>query len=93
MNGRNNQDLTILENVRKYFFDLIIKSKDDYYMNLGAKWHIPLLTKKTYWSIVKTLFNGKKIPVIPPIVSNNQIITDFKAKANIFNKIFQISVQ
>ena len=88
MNGRNNQDLIALENIRKYVSDLIIKAKDDYYMNLGAKLHNPLLAKKTYWSLVKTLFNGKKIPVIPPIFFNNQTITDFKAKANIFNKHF-----
>ena len=57
-------------------------------MNLGSKLNDPLLAKKSYWSIVKTLFNGKKIPVIPPIFSNNQIITDFQSKANIFNEHF-----
>ena len=88
MNGKKSQDLAVLENTRKYTSDLIIKSRKDYYMNLGSKLNDPLLAKKSYWSIVKTLFNGKKIPVIPPIYSDNQVVTDFKTKANIFNDHF-----
>ena len=38
---------------------------------------------KTYWSILKTFVNGIKIPVIPPLLENNKLITDFKLKANL----------
>ena len=88
MNGRKDQDLLALENARKDVSNVILKAKEDYYLRLGAKLNDPMLAKKSYWSIVKTLFNGKKIPVIPPIFSNNQIITDFQTKANIFNEHF-----
>ena len=88
MNGKKDQDLITLEHARRDVSNLILKAKEDYYLRLGAKLNDPLFAKKSYWAIVKTLFNGKKIPVIPPIFSNNQIITDFKAKANIFNEHF-----
>ena len=37
------------------------------------------------WSVLKTILNNKKIPCIPPICHNNNYITDFKEKAQIFN--------
>ena len=37
------------------------------------------------WSILKTFVNVTKIPVIPPLLENNKLITDFKLKANLFN--------
>ena len=40
---------------------------------------------KTYWSIMKTFFNGKKVLAIPHLLFNGTIITDFQEKANIFN--------
>ena len=43
---------------------------------------------KAYWSILKTVLNNKKIPCIPPIYHNNNYITDFKEKAQIFNNFF-----
>ena len=43
---------------------------------------------KTYWSILKTFYNDKKIPLIPPLLVNNNFITDIKTKANIFNTFF-----
>ena len=41
-----------------------------------------------YWSIIKLCFNGRKIPIIPPLSVNGKIITNFKEKANLFNKYF-----
>ena len=32
--------------------------------------------------------NGKKIPLIQPILVNNQLMTNFLEKANLFNKFF-----
>ena len=48
----------------------------------------PTTSPKTYWSILKTVLNNKKIPCIPPIYHNNNYITDFKEKAQIFNDFF-----
>ena len=46
------------------------------------------ISSKAYWSILETFLNNKKIPSIPPIYHNNNYITDFKEKAQIFNDFF-----
>ena len=32
--------------------------------------------------------NGRKIPLIPPILVNDQVVTNFLGKANLFNEFF-----
>ena len=39
-------------------------------------------------SSLKALYNGTKIPLIPPILTNNKFISNFKEKANQFNAFF-----
>ena len=34
---------------------------------------------------MKTFVNGKKTPIIPPLLFNNNLIPNFSEKANIFN--------
>ena len=48
----------------------------------------PSLNNKTYWSILKTFCNGKKVPIIPPLFINNKFVIDFQEKANVFDSIF-----
>ena len=45
-------------------------------------------SSKTYWSIMKTFVNSKKTPIIPPLLVNNNLISNFREKANIFNNFF-----
>ena len=50
-----------------------------------------ILSYLSFIILVKTLttfLNNKKIPFIPPIYHNNNYITDFKEKAQIFNYFF-----
>ena len=37
---------------------------------------------------MKTFFNGKKVPIIPPFLFNGAFVTDFQEKAKIFNSFF-----
>ena len=39
--------------------------------------------------ILKTFVNGSKIPLIPPILVDNEFVTDFFVKANLFNDYFR----
>ena len=48
----------------------------------------PTTTAKTYWSILKSFYNDSKIPLIPPLLVNNKIVSDFTEKANLFNDFF-----
>ena len=39
-------------------------------------------------SVLKRCLNDKKVPCIPPLFHDNKFITDFKAKAELFNSYF-----
>ena len=68
--------------------ELISSTKTLYYESLAKKSNTPLLQAKTYWSILKTFYNDKKIPLIPPLLIDDKFVTDIQTKANIFNKFF-----
>ena len=36
----------------------------------------------------KNLFNGREIPLIPPLLIDGKLVSDFKEKANKFNEFF-----
>ena len=67
---------------------LIEKSKDEYYYRLGKRLNDPNTSAKSYWTILKTFYNKRKIPLIPLPLINNSFVTDFKEKANLFNEFF-----
>ena len=87
-NSRFVSDFRLLENVVNELNDLISSTKALHYDNLAKKLNNPLLQTKTYWSILKTFYNDKKIPIIPPLLVNDKFVTDMQMKANIFNKFF-----
>ena len=68
--------------------NLITKSKEKYYQRIDAKLNDPSLSNKTYWSMLKTFYNAKNVPIIPPLFINNKFLTNFQEKANVFNSIF-----
>ena len=47
-----------------------------------------LLYKQKHWSIIKTFYKEKKIPLIPPLLIDNMFVTNIQTKANFFNKFF-----
>ena len=62
--------------------------KEKYYHDLSTKLNEPKTSAKTYWSILKSFYNDSKIPLIPPLLVNNKIVSDFTEKSNIFNDLF-----
>ena len=85
--GRQETDFCALEEPVRNLNDLILQTKTLYYDNL-KKLNDPILQLKTYWSILKGFYNGKRVSVIPPLLVNTKLVTDFKTKANIFNDFF-----
>ena len=82
------QDFFVLDNVSRYLNEEIELSKQKYYNDLSSKLNDPLTNRKKYWTLLKTLINGKKVPVIPPLLINNLYISNFNEKANAFNNFF-----
>ena len=66
----------------------IEESKGKYYTKLSSRLADHLTSPKTYWSILKTFLNNKKILCIPPLFHENKFITDFKEKAELSNHFF-----
>ena len=87
-NGRFESDFILIERLGNELSDLTSQAKALYYENLARKLNKPLLQAKTYWSILKTFYNDKKVPLIPPLLVDDKFVTDIKTKANIFNKFF-----
>ena len=88
---KNNSGLfNKFESVQAHLKTSIEEFKQNYYSRLSNK----LLNKKTspksYWSILKTFLNNKKIPYIPPLLHNGKFIMDFKEKAELFNDFFKL---
>ena len=62
--------------------------KSQYCTHLFHKLLDPKTSQRSYWSILKTFLNNKKILCIPPLLHQDKFVTDFKEKANIFNNFF-----
>ena len=84
-NRRFESDFVLIERLVTEINDLISHTKALYNENLAIK---PLLQAKTYWSILKTFYNDKNIPPIPPLLIDDKFVTDIQPNANIFNKFF-----
>ena len=67
---------------------LIASLKNKYYSKEAKRLLDPSTSPKTYWFILKTFLNNKKIPVIPPTFHDIKYITDFKQKAETFHSHF-----
>ena len=87
-NGCKYTDLVKFQEAVGKVSELTNIRKEEYQNHIARKLNDPMTNTKTYWSILKTFYNGKNVPVIPPLLINNKLISDFKVKANHFNHFF-----
>ena len=64
--------------------DYITERKNEYNFQLSQSLKNLATSSKTYWTILKTFYSATKMPLILPLVIN-ELITDFREKANYFN--------
>ena len=88
LNDKNPQIFQKVKYLQTQLKNLIEHSQEKYYLRISKKLMNPMTSLKTYWSILKTLLNNKKIPCIPPLLQDNKYVTDFKKKAELFNLFF-----
>ena len=91
--GKSQTDKEQLQLISDSLTETIRSSKEKFYCKLSTKLANPSMSSKTYWSILKTFVNGKKIPIIPPLLVNGNFITNFLEKANFFNECFSKQCQ
>ena len=60
-------------------------SKAKHHESLPVKLNDPKTTPKTSWSILKTFANGSKNPLIVLHLVDDEFVTEFLEKANMFN--------
>ena len=88
---RNGQSGDKLEGIQKMIYDgakMVEDAKQNYLRKTGQALANPGTSRKTYLSLINTLRNKAKIPIIPPLLENGLFITDFTEKAQLFNDYF-----
>ena len=81
-------DYTSFKVLTVYISNAIGSSKLKHHESLSNKLNDPKTAPKTYWAFLKTFANGNKIPLIPPLLVYNKLVTDFLDKGNLFNNFF-----
>ena len=60
--------------------EIISDAKAKYIIQLFEKLNDPITVLKTYWKVRNRFLNNKKIPAIPPLLVNGEIISNFSQK-------------
>ena len=74
--------------VKKYYLEkaltksnectkIILAAKEKYINELSKKLSNPKIAPKTYWKILNRFLSNKKIPSIPPLLVNGEMISIF----------------
>ena len=66
----------------------IPNSKKIYFDNLAKRLSDSKLNRRAYWGNLTSFTNWKKIPIIPSLLINDQLVTNFNQKANNFIQYF-----
>ena len=67
---------------------LIEANKEKHYSRISKRMMNSLTGTVSYWSILKSFLNNKKIPCILLLLDQNRYITKFKDKTELFNNFF-----
>ena len=77
-----------LQNLSQDLSELITKEKEDYNCHLVIKLNDPQSSPKTFLKILKIFYNGNNTPLIPQIILNDKLVSDYEEKVSHFNKFF-----
>ena len=72
--------------------EIISAAKDKYVIQMCEKLNDLITATKTSWKIANRFLNTKKIPAIPPLLVNRELISYFSQKASISNKFLRLNV-
>ena len=87
-NGKTTHDYQNLQFAITELSGYIMERKNEYNFQLSQSLNNPAAIAKAYWTILKTFYSGKKRPIIPSLILNDQFITDFREKADYINFYF-----
>ena len=84
--GKKEYDLVQITPLSNECTKTVLEAKEKYIRQLTKKLSDPSTKPKTYWKIINRFVNNKKTSMIPPLLVNDKIISNFSEKANLFNK-------
>ena len=87
-NGKKNTDLEKVLTKSNECTEFILAAEEKYINELSKKLSNPETAPKTYRKILNRFLSNKKIPSIPPLLVNGEMISNFSKKAKLFNKFF-----
>ena len=88
---RRGQPDDMLEGIQKMITEgskMIEEAKRNYFLKVGNTLANTGTSSRTYWSLINSVLNKAKVPIIPPLLENGLFVTDFAEKAQIFNDYF-----
>ena len=62
---------------------LIEEAKRNYFLKAGKTLASLVTNCKAYWTLINTVLNKGKIPMMPPLLENGLFVTDLTKKAKI----------
>ena len=71
-------------NLQNHLNQSIQIAKQNHVNKIAQRLGDPNASSKCYWSLLKTLLYGKKIPCIPPLFHDDKYIVDFQEKVSFF---------
>ena len=77
-NSQYFENFQSLQNLLGVFIEA---SRETYYFPLSKKLMEPSKSPKTYWLVLNSFLNNKKIPCISPFFHENRFVTTFTEKA------------
>ena len=90
---RNGRPDDKLEGIQKMITEgarMIDEAKCNYFRKAGKTLADPGTNSKTYWTLINTVLNKVKIPMIAPLIENGLFVTDFNKKEQISNDHFTL---
>ena len=72
--GRNEVNFLNLKNYIAELNESALTTKTSYYDNLRKSSNDSTIQTKSYWSVLKSIYNNKKIPLHPPLLINDKFV-------------------
>ena len=76
--GRRDKDLHIVTSLTDKIIEKIPSNRKSYFQNLSDQLNDKWLNPKKYWILLRSFYNGRKVPLILPILKSNKCVSDFK---------------
>ena len=86
--GRPDDKIEEMKNMTSKCSKMIEDAKRRYFLKAAKTLANPGTGLKTYWSLLNSVPNKAKIPMIPPLLENGIFVIDFTEKAHSFDNYF-----